>query len=117
RRGHGRLQRSSAASPRWSTSSRRFVEDRQEDADVRRAQRIWVAAIAAAFWVAPASGRAANSSPTPAPVQASTTPRGDAEKGKALFSKNACFQCHNNEAQGGAAGRSEEHTSELQSRF
>ena len=71
---------------------------------MRRAQRIWVAAIAAAFWVAPASGRAANSSPTPAPVQASTTPRGDAEKGKALFSKNACFQCHNNEAQGGAAG-------------
>ena len=28
----------------------------------------------------------------------------EAEKGKALFSKNACFQCHNNEAQGGAAG-------------
>ena len=69
-----------------------------------RAQYIWVAAIAAAFLVAPVAGRISGQSPTPAPVQASATPRGDAEKGKALYSKNACYQCHNNEAQGGAAG-------------
>jgi mono/diheme cytochrome c family protein len=69
-----------------------------------RARPIAVAAIAAAFWVAPASGGVASQSPTPAPAQASPTPRGDAEKGQALYSKNACYQCHNNEAQGGAAG-------------
>ena len=31
-------------------------------------------------------------------------PAGDAEKGKALFVRNGCFQCHNYEGHGGAAG-------------
>jgi len=69
-----------------------------------RARHLLVAAIAAALWVAAATGRVASQSPTPASAQAPATPRGDPEKGKALYSKNACYQCHNNEAQGGAAG-------------
>jgi mono/diheme cytochrome c family protein len=31
-------------------------------------------------------------------------PAGDAEKGKTLFVKNGCYQCHNYEGHGGAAG-------------
>ncbi|HJZ77524.1 MAG TPA: cytochrome c [Vicinamibacterales bacterium] len=31
-------------------------------------------------------------------------PPGDAERGKTLFVKNGCYQCHNYEGQGGAAG-------------
>jgi mono/diheme cytochrome c family protein len=31
-------------------------------------------------------------------------PSGDAARGKALFVKNGCYQCHNYEGQGGAAG-------------
>jgi len=31
-------------------------------------------------------------------------PAGDAARGKALFVKNGCYQCHNYEGQGGAAG-------------
>jgi mono/diheme cytochrome c family protein len=33
-----------------------------------------------------------------------SAPAGDAVKGKALFVKNGCFQCHNYEGHGGAAG-------------
>jgi mono/diheme cytochrome c family protein len=41
----------------------------------------------------------------PQPSQPSTAvPAGDAEKGKALFVKNGCYQCHNYEGHGGAAG-------------
>jgi len=35
---------------------------------------------------------------TPAP------PAGDVERGKALFVRNGCYQCHNYEGQGGTAG-------------
>ncbi len=71
-----------------------------------RARHIAVAVVAAALSVAPASDHAASQTPTPAPApgQLPATPRGDGERGKALYSKNACYQCHNNEAQGGAAG-------------
>ena len=31
-------------------------------------------------------------------------PAGDADKGKTLFVKNGCYQCHNYEGHGGAAG-------------
>ena len=31
-------------------------------------------------------------------------PAGDADKGRTLFVKNGCYQCHNYEGQGGAAG-------------
>ena len=66
------------------------------------ARHISVAAVVAVLWAAPASGRAP--SQAPAPAQAGATLRGDAERGKALYSNNACYQCHNNDAQGGAAG-------------
>ena len=39
---------------------------------------------------------------TPSPPQ--QAPAGDAEKGKTLFVANGCYQCHNYEGQGGAAG-------------
>jgi len=43
--------------------------------------------------------------PTPKPAQtAAAPPAGRADVGKTLFTKNGCFQCHANEAQGGAAG-------------
>jgi mono/diheme cytochrome c family protein len=32
------------------------------------------------------------------------TPSGNAEKGKTLFARNACYQCHGYEGQGGTAG-------------
>jgi len=35
---------------------------------------------------------------------APATPAGNAEKGKALFARNACYQCHGYEGQGGTAG-------------
>jgi mono/diheme cytochrome c family protein len=44
------------------------------------------------------------SAQAPAPVQPAAAPPGDAEKGKTLFVKNGCYQCHNYEGQGGAAG-------------
>jgi len=33
-----------------------------------------------------------------------SAPAGDAAEGKALFVRNGCFQCHNYEGHGGAAG-------------
>ncbi len=33
-----------------------------------------------------------------------TAPAGNAERGKALYQKTGCYQCHSNEAQGGTAG-------------
>ncbi len=36
--------------------------------------------------------------------QTATAPAGDVERGKALFTKNGCYQCHNYEGHGGAAG-------------
>ena len=42
---------------------------------------------------------------SPSPAQpAAAAPPGDAERGKALFVKNGCYQCHNYEGHGGAAG-------------
>ena len=51
----------------------------------------------------------AQASPTQMPAAppaggAAATPAGDAERGKTLFVKNGCYQCHNYEGQGGAAG-------------
>jgi mono/diheme cytochrome c family protein len=40
---------------------------------------------------------------TPSSLSAAT-PAGDVEKGKTLFSRNGCYQCHNYEGHGGAAG-------------
>ncbi len=39
-----------------------------------------------------------------AQTQASAAPPGNAETGKTLFVKNGCYQCHNYEGHGGAAG-------------
>jgi len=47
---------------------------------------------------------AAQKPPGPASQTAAAVPSGDAEKGKALFVKNGCYQCHNYEGQGGSAG-------------
>jgi ubiquinol-cytochrome c reductase cytochrome c subunit len=44
---------------------------------------------------------------TDAPSRAQTpvaAPAGNAERGKALYQKTGCYQCHSNEAQGGTAG-------------
>ena len=38
------------------------------------------------------------------PSQPAAAPAGDAEQGKTFFVKNGCYQCHNYEGQGGAAG-------------
>ena len=46
----------------------------------------------------------APSAPPPPSQPAAPAPAGDAEKGKALFVKNGCYQCHNCEGHGGAAG-------------
>jgi len=40
----------------------------------------------------------------PSASQPPAPPPGDADKGKTLFVKNGCYQCHNYEGQGGAAG-------------
>ena len=40
----------------------------------------------------------------PALCLVAQTPAGDAARGKDLFVKDACYQCHGREAQGGAAG-------------
>ena len=40
----------------------------------------------------------------PANAPSAAAPAGDAEKGKMLFVKNGCYQCHNYEGHGGAAG-------------
>ncbi|MBI3492214.1 MAG: cytochrome c [Acidobacteria bacterium] len=58
------------------------------------------AAIAAAVMV-----HAAAAPQTTPPAQTpATAPAGDVEKGKTLFTKNGCYQCHNYEGHGGAAG-------------
>ena len=41
---------------------------------------------------------------TPAAQTPAAAPSGDVEKGKTLFVKNGCYQCHNYEGHGGAAG-------------
>ena len=46
----------------------------------------------------------APSAPPPPSQPTAATPAGDSEKGKALFVKNGCYQCHNYEGHGGAAG-------------
>jgi mono/diheme cytochrome c family protein len=55
-------------------------------------------AIVAAF-----IGHAAASQTTPS-SQTAPAPAGDVEKGKTLFMRNGCYQCHNYEGHGGAAG-------------
>ena len=49
------------------------------------------------------SGQAPSAPASPTQPSAAA-PAGDAEKGKALFVKNGCYQCHNYEGHGGAAG-------------
>ena len=40
----------------------------------------------------------------PASAPSTAAPAGDADKGRTLFVKNGCYQCHNYEGHGGAAG-------------
>ena len=59
---------------------------------------VWIAIVLAATSPS-AQTPTATTRQTPAPA-----PTGNAENGKALFVKNGCYQCHNYEGQGGAAG-------------
>jgi ubiquinol-cytochrome c reductase cytochrome c subunit len=47
---------------------------------------------------------AVHAQPPSASQPSAPAPAGDAERGKTLFAKNGCYQCHNYEGQGGAAG-------------
>jgi ubiquinol-cytochrome c reductase cytochrome c subunit len=58
----------------------------------------WIVAIGAVMSIALTAHAGIAQAPAAAP------PAGDAEKGKALFVKNGCYQCHNYEGHGGAAG-------------
>ena len=40
----------------------------------------------------------------PSSGQPAAAPAGDADRGRTLFTRNGCYQCHNYEGQGGAAG-------------
>jgi ubiquinol-cytochrome c reductase cytochrome c subunit len=52
----------------------------------------------------PAATAQAPSGQTPPGQPSAAAPAGDAERGKALFVTNGCYQCHNYEGHGGAAG-------------
>src|SRR6185295_13922277 len=65
---------------------------------------LFTVAVAGLFGVASARARQVAQPPSAAVAQAASQPKGDAEKGKTLFKSIGCFQCHANEAQGGAAG-------------
>ena len=47
---------------------------------------------------------AVHAQPPSSPQPPAAAPAGDADKGKTLFVKNGCYQCHNYEGHGGAAG-------------
>ena len=59
---------------------------------------------AMAFAAASIIAAAAAYAQPPATAQSPAAPAGDAERGKTLFLRNGCYQCHNHEGQGGAAG-------------
>jgi mono/diheme cytochrome c family protein len=61
------------------------------------------AAIFIALTALAAGAQAPSEQATPAQA-AAAVPAGNAENGKTLFSKNGCYQCHNYQGQGGAAG-------------
>lgn len=50
--------------------------------------------VAALLWVVPSAF----------PAQTAPAPKGDAVKGRTLYKSDGCYQCHANEAQGGATG-------------
>jgi ubiquinol-cytochrome c reductase cytochrome c subunit len=54
--------------------------------------------------LAPAATAQTPSVPAPPGQPAAAVPAGNAENGKTLFIKNGCYQCHNYQGQGGAAG-------------
>ena len=69
-----------------------------------KTRRVWMAAFGAAF-AAALTARAGAATQTAAQAQApAAAPPGNADNGKVLFTKNGCYQCHNYEGQGGAAG-------------
>ena len=53
---------------------------------------------------APATTAQTPSEQAPPGQAAAAVPAGNAENGKTLFIKNGCYQCHNYQGQGGAAG-------------
>ena len=62
------------------------------------------AVLLAALLLAAVPLSAGVSAQTPPAAQPPAAPPGDAANGKTLFVKNGCYQCHNYEGQGGAAG-------------
>jgi mono/diheme cytochrome c family protein len=61
-------------------------------------------AIGAVMLMALTPHAGAGQAPSASTQSSTAPPAGDAEKGKALFVKNGCYQCHNYEGHGGAAG-------------
>ena len=68
-----------------------------------RRQAAAAAAVIAASMVL-SVGMTAQTPAAPRPAAAQQAPTGRADVGKMLFAKVGCYQCHANEAQGGAAG-------------
>jgi ubiquinol-cytochrome c reductase cytochrome c subunit len=62
---------------------------------------VWIVSAAAS---APRTTAPQTSQLAAPPSSQAAAPPGDAEKGKALFVRNGCYQCHNYEGQGGSAG-------------
>ncbi len=64
--------------------------------------------VSAAMLIALAAAAATAQTPSeqapPGQPAAAAVPAGNAENGKTLFVKNGCYQCHNYQGQGGAAG-------------
>jgi len=50
------------------------------------------------------AGSALAQTGTPPPQETAAAPAGNAEKGKTFFRKAGCYQCHSEQAQGGAQG-------------
>jgi ubiquinol-cytochrome c reductase cytochrome c subunit len=61
-------------------------------------------AAAAASVIALSVGSMAQTPRPPAAPAQTQAPAGRADAGRTLFAKVGCYQCHSNEAQGGAAG-------------
>ena len=66
--------------------------------------QVRITAVVVAVIAAGARVAAAAPQTTPAAQAAADAPAGNAEQEKLVFTKNGCYQCHNYEGHGGAAG-------------
>src|SRR5216684_848617 len=80
------------------------------EATARTARRVGILGLVSATLLLPRSGWSDQNPATPpaAPPAASSTraaaPAGDVDKGRLLYHRYGCWQCHGGEAQGGYAG-------------